>query len=298
MYSKASKPKYTDECHAHVYYTILPIFIIFLNWSTFPPRYVVLTSQNHAVFVLNYFSNGCSRLFLELKKHAFSKRTVRNCLNNAHTNWQRLVQLIGIQLIDYTQRFSDSRRRQILIIDDSLFKREFSKKTELLARVFDHDKQCYFKGFRALTLGWSDGNTFLPLHFALMSSRNVKNQLGLFKSMDHRHRSLSAQRRSQAMRKMNDVALELVDDAIASGIKAKYVLFDSWYASPRMFSELVKRHLDGVGMLKKTKKVYFRYRGREMDVKTLYSILRRSKWSTKPKYLYSPIVTLPPRQCQ
>lgn len=122
-----------------------------------------------------------------------------------------------------------------------------------------------------------------------MSSRNVKNQLGLFKSMDHR--SLSAQRRSQAMRKMNDVALELVDDAIASGIKAKYVLFDSWYASPRMFSELVKRHLDGIGMLKKTKKVYFRYRGREMDVKTLYSILRRSKWSTKPKYLYSPIVT-------
>ena len=82
----------------------------------------------------------------------FSKRTVRNCLNNAHTNWQRLVQLVGIQLIEYIQRFSDSRRRQTLIIDDSLFKREFSKKTELLARVFDHDKQRYFKGFRALRL--------------------------------------------------------------------------------------------------------------------------------------------------
>ncbi|MCT3286762.1 transposase, partial [Lactiplantibacillus pentosus] len=34
-----------------------------------------------------------------------------------------------------------------------------------------------------------------------------------------------------------------------------------------------------------------RYRGREMDVKRLYSILRRSKWSTKTTYLYSPIVT-------
>lgn len=58
-----------------------------------------------------------------------------------------------------------------------------------------------------------------------------------------------------------------------------------------MFSELLKRHRDGIGMLKKTKKVYFRYRGREMDVKRLYSILRRSKWSTKTTYLYSPIVT-------
>jgi len=228
-------------------------------------------------------------IFRAEETNNFSKRTVRNCLNNAHANWQRLVQLIGIRLIEYIQQFTDSRRRQALIIDDSLFKREFSKKTELLARVFDHDKQCYFRGFRALTLGWSDGNTFLPLHFALMSSRNTKNQLGLFKATDHR--SLSAQRRSQALRKMNDVALELVDDAIASGVKAKYVLFDSWYASPHMFSELVKRHRDGIGMLKKTKKVYFRYRGREMDVKTLYDILRRSKWSTKPKYLYSPIVT-------
>jgi len=228
-------------------------------------------------------------IFRAEKANAFSKRTVRNCLNNAHTNWQRLVQVIGIQLINYVQHFTVSRRRQALIIDDSLFKREFSKKTELLARVFDHDKQCYFKGFRTLTLGWSDGNTFLPLHFALMSSSHTKNQLGCFKTFDSR--SLAAQRRAQAMRKMNNVALELVDDAIKSGIKAKYVLFDSWYASPRLFSELLTRDRYGIGMLKKTKKVYFRYRGREMDVKTLYAILRRSKWSTKTQYLYSPVVT-------
>lgn len=122
-----------------------------------------------------------------------------------------------------------------------------------------------------------------------MSTRNIKNQLGRFKSVDCR--SLSARHRAQATRKMSDVALELVDEAIASGIKAKYVLFDSWYSSPRMFSELLKRQRDGIGMLKKTKKVYFRYRGREMDVKLLYSFLRRSKWSTKTTYLYSPIVT-------
>lgn len=186
------------------------------------------------------------------------------------------------------QHITDDRRRQALIIDDSLFKREFSQKTESLAKVFDHNHQSYFKGFRALTLGWSDGNTFLPLNFALMCSKNPKNQLGLFKTTDQR--TLAGQRQSQAVRKMNDVALELVDDAITAGIKAKYVLFDSWFASPRMFAELVKRHRDGIDMLKKTKKVYFRYRGREMDVKSLYQLLRRSKWSTKSDYLYSSVV--------
>ena len=219
----------------------------------------------------------------------FSKRTVRNCLNDARTNWQRLVQLLAVHLIEYVQHFTDPRRRQALVIDDSLFKREFSRKTELLAKVFDHDKQCYFNGFRTLTVGWSDGNTFLPVNFALMSSHKQANQLGIFKQLDRR--SLAAKRRAQAQRKMNDVALELVDAALNNGINAKYVLFDSWYASPKMFFELLKRNRFGIGMLKRSKKVYFRYRGRQMDVKTLYATLKRSKWPTKDHYLYSPIVT-------
>jgi len=219
----------------------------------------------------------------------FSKKTARNCLNDPRTNWQRLVTLLAVRLIQYVHHFTDSRRRQALILDDSLFKREFSKKTELLARVFDHDKQVYFKGFRTLTLGWSDGNTFLPIRFALMSSSNPKNQVGIFKKFDCR--TLAARRRAQAQRKMNDVALELVDAAVGAGIKARYVLFDSWFTSPHMFAELLKRGRYGIGMLKKSKKVYFRYRGRQMDVKTLYNQLRRSKWPTKAHYLYSPIVT-------
>ncbi|MCH5465880.1 IS4 family transposase, partial [Levilactobacillus sp. HBUAS51416] len=63
------------------------------------------------------------------------------------------------------------------------------------------------------------------------------------------------------------------------------------FTSPHMFAELLKRDRYGIGMLKKSKKVYFRYRGRQMDVKTLYNQLKRSKWPTKSHYLYSPIVT-------
>ena len=65
---------------------------------------------------------------------------------------------------------------------------------------------------------------------------------------------MSYKRRNQAERKMNDVALELVDSALKSSIKAKYVLFDSWYSSPRMFSELLQRGLFAVFLLKKQKK--------------------------------------------
>jgi hypothetical protein len=90
-------------------------------------------------------------------------------------------------LITYVEHFTDPRRRQALIVDDSLFKREFSNNTEILARVFDHNKQTYFKGLRALTVGWSDGNTFLPVNFALMSSSNKKNQLAFLSSLINDH---------------------------------------------------------------------------------------------------------------
>nr|WP_259324068.1 hypothetical protein [Mitsuokella multacida] len=33
------------------------------------------------------------------------------------------------------------------------------------------------KGFRMLTLGWSDGNTFLPLSHCLLSSSSKQQQL-------------------------------------------------------------------------------------------------------------------------
>ncbi|MHC1681519.1 MAG: hypothetical protein AB6733_00940 [Clostridiaceae bacterium] len=50
----------------------------------------------------------------------------------------------------------------MLIFDDSIFSRNRNKAVELLARVHDHTRNIYLKGFRMLTLGWSDGNTFMP----------------------------------------------------------------------------------------------------------------------------------------
>ena len=67
----------------------------------------------------------------------------------------------------------------------SMFSRNRSKAGELLARFWDHAEQCYYKGFRMLTLGWSDGHTFLPLDFSLLSS--TKSQLrGINEDIDKR----------------------------------------------------------------------------------------------------------------
>ncbi|MDR3584257.1 MAG: hypothetical protein P4L59_02905 [Desulfosporosinus sp.] len=44
-----------------------------------------------------------------------------------------------------------------------------AKAVELLAKFWDHAKGCHYQGFRMLTLGWSDGHSFLPVDFSLLS---------------------------------------------------------------------------------------------------------------------------------
>lgn len=259
----------TILCQANIYKTRGIIVILLFEWflTAIFSRYSIFSAQQDP---------------------RFTKKTVCNCLNNPHTNWQRLVILMAYRLVTYVQNFTDDRRSQVFILDDSLFNRQFSKHTELLARVFDHDKQVCLKGFRALTLGWRDGNTFLPVDFSLVSSSKHQNVLGPEKHFDAR--SLAAKRRRQAQRKLNAVGLELIDAAQKNGFTSKYVLFDSWFTSPHMFAKLLKHHIFGVGMLKRSKKVYFRYRDRPMDVKTLCENSRRSKWPHHKNYLYSPVV--------
>ena len=45
----------------------------------------------------------------------------------------------------------------------------------------------YKKGFRLLTLGWSDGNTFLPVNSCLMASSKESNIIGPQKNFDKRY---------------------------------------------------------------------------------------------------------------
>lgn len=219
----------------------------------------------------------------------FSPRTARNVLNDGRINWQKLVCLVASQLTKVLAHYIDQRRRLALVVDDTLMARSCSKKTELLAKTFDHDKHRYVRGYRGLTIGWTDGNTFLPVNFALMSTKKKTNLLGSSAKITDQ-RKIAGQRRSQAQRSMNEVAVELIKQVLALGVHAKYVLFDSWYSSPKMFWQLIHLHLFGIGMLKRSCKAYYLYRGRQYSIKGLYNLLASSKMRRKNNYPYSSVV--------
>ena len=76
-----------------------------------------------------------------------------------------------------------------------------------------------------LTLGWSDGNTFLPINSVLLSSENNLNCLAEAAPMDKR--TVAYKRRALSVQIGTQVMLELLKTAKAAAILASCVLFDS-----------------------------------------------------------------------
>ena len=219
----------------------------------------------------------------------FSKNTIYRFLNNARTNWQRFTTLLSADIINgFMKPLTDEKRKDVFIVDDSLFDRSRSKKTELLARVFDHCSMKYRAGFRMLTLGWSDGNSFVPVNHCLLSAAEDKNLLCEGNAYDGR--SLAGRRRLQARRKATDVMVELIHSARCAGITARYVLFDSWFSAPKTMIALKNQeHLDTIAMVKKSKTKYL-YNGEKLNVKEIYS--RNKKRRGRSRYLLSVPVTV------
>lgn len=204
----------------------------------------------------------------------FKKNTAYRFLNNPSHNWRKLLIILVTQIISFLNTLTSEDRQNVIIIDDTLFDRNRSKSVELLTRVFDHTTKKYVKGLKMLTLGWSDGSTFLPVAFSLLSSQRSKNRLcDINQKIDKR--TVGYKRRREAVVKLTDTMFELLESI--KGLPAQYVLFDSWYAFPATIARIVEDfRLQVVCMIKKTYRTYYCYDGKWMPLKDLYKQLPKS----------------------
>jgi len=117
---------------------------------------------------------------------------------------------------------TEEDRKEVFIVDDSMYERLNAKNVELCGWQYDHANHKNKKGFRFLQLEWSDGNTFPPVSFSLLSSSKKVREAD---KIDHR--SHSGRRKAQAQRKGTDVLVKLLQADLKDGVKAYYELFDS-----------------------------------------------------------------------
>ena len=223
------------------------------------------------IFCLVFTGKNLYRTLVSNAKCDIGKDAVYRFMSSSKNNWRRFLLLLASQQIRTISALTSNDRKAVLIVDDSLYDRSRSKCVELLSRVFDHVGHKYVKGFRMLTLAWSDGNTLIPVSFSLLSSEKETNRLcPMDDSIDKRNNGYKL--RKEAVRKAPDVMLSLLKEAKKHGVNASYLLFDSWFSFPSTIMQILEEKFHVIAMLKSMPKVFYRINDRAYNLEALFAL--------------------------
>ena len=207
-----------------------------------------------------------------------SKNAFYRFLSNPSFNWQRFLLLLAAKITKVFHSLTNSGRAKMLVLDDSVLPRNRSKSVELLARIYDHVSQQYLRGFNLLALGWTDGFSFVPVAFNLLSSAKKQNRYQeAEQGIDHRTNGWKA--RIGSMLQKPEAALLMVQRALDAGIEADYILMDSWFTNEPFIQKLRTMGLHVIGMVKDAKQRYL-YRRRAFTLPQLAKLAVRRNAGT------------------
>lgn len=213
------------------------------------------------------------------------KTTIYNFIGSIHNNWRKLHLLLAKVVITYIMTLNDSDRKTCFIIDDTMLERAKAKHVELLANVFDHVRKAFIRGFTDLQIGWTDGVSYIPMLNALLSSSNMKNIYVKARSNIDK-RTCGYKRRAESMLKKPIVAINMIQEALNMGIKADYVLMDSWFTTEPFIKKINDLGLHVIGMVKALTQVY-NYNG---NLCTLHELFQKIPNKSKRSIICSDVV--------
>jgi hypothetical protein len=222
--------------------------------------------------------------FISSTSQETGKDTFYRFINSCRINWMKFTTLLAAKVVrDMIEPLTDKTRVNVFIVDDTPYERNRSKKVELLSRVYDHCKKTYFRGFRLLTLGFSDGNSFIPVNSCLLASEDKAKRFHEVNAADKRTSGCKQRRLAQSG--APTAMKEMIRQALDTGLRAPYVLFDSWFSFPCHILALKAEMLDVIARVKKTSKVHYRYKGEMLSAPAIFKMNKKRRG--RSKYLLS-----------
>src|SRR5574344_2790296 len=117
--------------------------------------------------------------------------------------------------------------------------------------TFDHNSHTYVKGLTALQLGWTDGHRFLTMGSKLLASNESNRKRKACSPRPKRKKAIVTDKRTyqgsiraQADSSKPDLVVDWVKQALNHGIKAEYILMDSWFNYEPLLKKLKELKVD------------------------------------------------------
>jgi len=214
----------------------------------------------------------------------FEKDVVYRLLGDSRIYWEKILSQIAFAVIPELKKAAKQGALTANPIDDTSYYRNRSKKVEMLSRCFDHAEQKYYKGFTLLNLGWTDGETYIPVEFQMVASGDDKNLLeGSHVKEDKR--TLATRRRVNARKEKTELALQMLQSIKGTPAQTPYALMDSWFESPIMVVSIKNLGFDVVARAKNNDNYRYLYKDEMRPISEIYKMNRKRRG--KSRYLLS-----------
>jgi len=220
----------------------------------------------------------------EPERIEFEKDVVYRLLGDSRIHWEQILSYTAYAVILELKKASTEATVAANVVDDTPYYRNRSKHVELLSRCFDHAENKYYKGFALLTLGWTDGETFVPVKSQMVASGDDTKVLEGSHVKEDR-RTLATRRRGNARKEKTKLTLQMLQGIKGTPAQEKYVLFDSWFESPMMLAAVNNLGFDAVAMAKNNDKYRYWYKGEMRSIGAIYKMNRKRRG--KSRYLLS-----------
>jgi hypothetical protein len=237
------------------------------KWDGYSPTHLLFVLVNLAflrVQSVHELTKRVVRTFSKARKDTFYR------FKNGEWSWRpffwRFVRHLGIKL-----GWSTSAAQNCFIIDTSVLAKR-GKTMEQLSFVYDHTQAKSVNGYELVTLGLITPSNFYPLDFSYRFSAKRREHatqttvLGPTSALAKRLRE--AQRLSK-----NELAIKMLNEALAKGIPASSLLIDAWFTSPKFFKQAPEIGLHVIGRLKNNKTRYL-HEGRWLRLCELYDTVK------------------------
>ena len=220
--------------------------------------------------------------------------TYYRTLNNACIDWRKMLLGFALQFARIVKKETQKEENltRCFVVDDSVLEKS-GKTIEGISRVNNHVKGGFVFGFKLLLLGFFDGKMLIPADFSLhRESRNnnfgltQKEQKEQFKSSNTKD-SPGEIRKQELDEKKTVMIVKMIKHATKRGLKASYVLMDSWFTCEEVIKsirKIKKGALHVVGMCKMDKRK-FTINGKELNSDTILKKYKaRSNIKSSKKY--------------
>ena len=214
----------------------------------------------------------------------FEKDVVYRMLGDSRIYWEQILSHTAYAVIPELKKAGEKDTLQANVVDDTTYYRDRSKKVELLSRCFDHAAKKYYKGFATLTLGWTDGETFVPVKAQMVASGNDDNLIEGSHVKEDR-RTLATRRRLDARKEKTTLTLQMLEGIKGTPAQAQYVLFDSWFESPLSLVSIKTIGYDVVARAKNNENYRYLYKDEMRSISQIYKMNKKRRG--KSRYLLS-----------